>query len=92
MRETQTIVERNLITLLKSDLIKSEFSLNNFRIDTLAFDMKSKPFVIIEFKRDKSFSVIDQGYAYLSLMLNNKADLLKKVSKLFLKITKPWKL
>jgi predicted transport protein len=31
-------------------------------------------FVIIEYKRDKNFSVIDQGYAYLSLMLNNKAD------------------
>jgi predicted transport protein len=30
--------------------------------------------VIIEYKRDKNFSVIDQGYAYLSLMLNNKAD------------------
>lgn len=73
-KEIQTIVEHNLITLLKLDLIKSEFSLNNFRIDTLAFDMEAKSFVIIEFKRDKSFSVIDQGYAYLSLMLNNKAD------------------
>ncbi len=30
--------------------------------------------MIIEYKRDKSFSVIDQGYAYLALMLNNKAD------------------
>lgn len=31
-------------------------------------------FVIIEYKKDKNFSVIDQRYAYLSLMLNNKAD------------------
>lgn len=31
-------------------------------------------FVIIEFKRDKNVSVIDQGYAYLALLLNNKAD------------------
>ena len=30
--------------------------------------------MIIEYKRDRSFSVIDQGYAYLSLMLNHKAD------------------
>ncbi|MCM8756840.1 MAG: hypothetical protein NC817_02240 [Candidatus Omnitrophica bacterium] len=30
--------------------------------------------MIIEYKKDRSFSVIDQGYAYLSLMLNNKAD------------------
>jgi predicted transport protein len=48
--------------------------LNNFRIDTLAFDHDASAFVKIEFKRDKNFSVIDQGYAYLSLMLNNKAD------------------
>lgn len=54
--------------------MKSEFSLNNFRIDTLAFDKDAGTFVIIEYKRDKNFSVIDQGYAYLSLMLNNKAD------------------
>ena len=30
--------------------------------------------MIIEYKRDRSFSVIDQGFAYLALMLNNKAD------------------
>lgn len=73
-KDIQSLVEKNLNSLLKLDLIKSEFSLNNFRIDSLAFDTETKSFVIIEFKRDKSFSVIDQGYAYLSLMLNNKAD------------------
>ncbi len=61
-------------SLLKLDFIRSEFSLNNFRIDTLAFDTELKAFIIIEYKRDKTFSVIDQGYACLSLMLNNKAD------------------
>lgn len=30
--------------------------------------------MIIEYKQDKSFSVVDQGYAYLSAMLNNKTD------------------
>jgi predicted transport protein len=54
--------------------VRSEFSLDNFRIDTFAFDKEANAFVIIEYKRDKSFSVIDQGYAYLALMLNNKAD------------------
>ncbi|MFD2523071.1 DUF5655 domain-containing protein [Emticicia soli] len=73
-KEIQTLVEQNLKTLLHLDFICSEFSLNNFRLDTLAFDLENKSFVIIEYKRDKSFSVIDQGYAYLSLMLNNKAD------------------
>lgn len=73
-REIQQLAEKNLNTLLRLDFIRSEFSLNNFRIDTLAFDREAKSFVIVEYKRDKTFSVIDQGYAYLSLMLNNKAD------------------
>lgn len=73
-REIQRLTEENLDTLLQLDFVRSEFSLNNFRIDTLAFDPEAKSFVIIEYKRDKTFSIIDQGYAYLSLMLNNKAD------------------
>lgn len=73
-KDIQKLVEKNLPVLLKLDFICSEFALNNFRIDTLGFDNDSKSFVIIEYKRDRSLSVIDQGYAYLSLMLNNKAD------------------
>jgi hypothetical protein len=44
------------------------------RIDTLAFDNESKAFVIIEYKKDRNFSVVDQGIGYLNLMLNDKAD------------------
>lgn len=73
-RKIQQLTEQNLQALLRLNFIRSEFSLNNFRIDTLAFDQEAKAFIIIEYKRDKTFSVIDQGYAYLSLMLNNKAD------------------
>ena len=73
-KEIQKFTEQNLQTLLGLNLIRSEFSLNNFRVDTLAFDSDAKSFVIIEYKRDKTYSVIDQGFAYLSLMLNNKAD------------------
>lgn len=77
-REIQHLVEANLNTLLGLEFVKSEFtisgSVQQLRIDTLAFDRKNKAFVIIEYKQDKSFSVVDQGYAYLSVMLNNKAD------------------
>lgn len=73
-KEIQYLTEQNLKTVFGLDFVKSEFALNNFRIDTLAFDKEANAFVIIEYKRDKNFSVIDQGYAYLSLMLNNKAD------------------
>src|SRR5690606_32341252 len=61
-------------TIFGLDFVRSEFPIGNFRIDTLAFDKDTSSFVIIEYKRDKNFSVVDQGYAYLSLMLNNKAD------------------
>lgn len=68
------MVETNLHTLFGFEFITSEFELNGLRVDTLGFDKESKSFVIIEYKRDKNISVIDQGYAYLALLLNNKAD------------------
>lgn len=73
-KELQALCENNLSKLLGYKFVKSEFNINQFRIDTLAFDENARSFTIIEYKRDKNFSVIDQGYAYLSLMLNNKAD------------------
>lgn len=73
-KEIQDLTEKNLKDIFGLQIVKSEFSLNGLRIDTLAYDNENNSFVIIEYKRDKNFSVIDQGYAYLSLMLNNKAD------------------
>lgn len=70
----QSLVEENLNEVFGLSFVASEFPLNNLRIDTLAFDEEANSFVIIEYKRDKNFTVIDQGYAYLALLLNNKAD------------------
>lgn len=68
------MTEENLQTVFGLDFVRTEFGLHNLYIDTLTFDSENKSFVIIEYKKDKSFSVVDQGYAYLALMLNNKAD------------------
>src|SRR5262249_15074747 len=73
-RDLQRLTEDNLSTVFGLKFVRTEFQLNGLRIDTLAFDPETKSFVILEYKRDRSFSVIDQGYAYLSLMLNHKAD------------------
>ncbi|MDO8946882.1 MAG: DUF5655 domain-containing protein [Desulfocapsaceae bacterium] len=73
-KEIQSLTEQNLSNIFRLNFIRSEFSINSFRIDSLAFDKETNSFVIIEYKRGNNFSVIDQGYAYLSLMLNNKAD------------------
>ena len=73
-KEIQNLTEDNLVNVFDLQIVKSEFSLNGLRIDTLAYDNENNSFVIIEYKRGKNFSVVDQGYAYLSLMLNNKAE------------------
>jgi len=73
-KTVQSLVEANLEDVFGLQFVTTEFALNGLRIDTLAFDVETNAFVVIEYKRDKSFSVIDQGYAYLALMLNNKAD------------------
>jgi hypothetical protein len=72
--EIQRLTEANLHDLFEHDFVKSEFELHGLRIDTLAFDNESKTFVIIEYKKDRNFSVVDQGMAYLNILLNNKAD------------------
>lgn len=73
-KDIQHLVENNLDNLFSLQFVKSEFAVDSFRVDTLAFDQENNSFVIIEYKRDKTFSVIDQGYTYMSLLLNNKAD------------------
>lgn len=73
-KEIQEVIEGNLKEVFNLDFVKSEFQVKNFRVDTLGYDRENKSFVIIEYKKDKNFSVIDQGYTYLSLMLNNKSD------------------
>ncbi len=73
-KEIQRMTEQNLEEIFGLEFVKTEVAKGDLRMDTLAFDNETKSFVVIEYKKDRSFSVIDQGYAYLSLLLNNKAD------------------
>jgi len=73
-KDIQILIEKNIQILFGLQFVKTELKLNGLRIDTLGFDQQSKSFVIIEYKKNKSYSVIDQGYSYLSLLINNKAD------------------
>lgn len=81
-KDIQKLTEANLETIFGLRFVSGasnhEFSVRaqeqDFYIDTIAFDETQKSIVIIEYKKDKSFSVIDQGFAYLSAMLNHKAD------------------
>ena len=73
-RDLQRLFEQNLQTLMNLEIVKSECTIKDKRLDTLAFDPQSKAFVIIEYKRDRNTSVFDQGITYLNLMLQHKAD------------------
>ncbi|SDH58075.1 endonuclease NucS domain-containing protein [Myroides phaeus] len=73
-KEIQQLFEANLENITGWKFIKSEFSIKANRIDTLAYDEENNSFVIIEYKRERSYSVVDQGVSYLNLMLENRAD------------------
>lgn len=73
-KELQNFFENNIETILGYKFIDTEFLVGDFRIDSLAFDEESKSFRIIEYKNVKNHSLVDQGYTYLKLMLERKAD------------------
>lgn len=74
----QNFTEKNLDIIFGLKFVCSEFQVENFRLDTIGFDEETKSFVIIEYKKDQSFSITDQGFAYLALMLNHKPDFILK--------------
>lgn len=73
-KELQNFFENNIETILGYKFIDTEFIVGDFRIDSLAFNEESKSFRIIEYKNVKNHSLVDQGYTYLKLMLERKAD------------------
>ena len=87
-KEIQNFVESNTEEIFKIRFVSSEFSLDGLRFDSVCFDEETKSFVIIEYKKDSSFSIIDQGFAYLSTMLSHKADLILEYNETTGKILK----
>jgi hypothetical protein len=73
-KDIQSVIENNTQELFGLKFIKNEFPVNGYRLDTLCFNDETKSFVIIEYKNTNSYSVVDQGFTYLSTMLNNKSD------------------
>ena len=73
-KDIQSLIEKHTQDLFNLQFVTSEFSVGGYRVDTLCFNEETNSFVIIEYKNTNSYSVIDQGYTYLSTMLNNKSD------------------
>ena len=77
-KELQTYIENNMKTILGFQFIETEFSVGNFRIDSLGYDRESNAFRIVEYKNIKNGSLVDQGYTYLKILLERKADFVLK--------------
>lgn len=82
-KEMQKFCEQNLETLLGLQFVATEFSVAQFRFDTVSFSAASNSFIIIEYKNDRNFSVVDQGYSYIATLLNHKADFVLRYNQVF---------
>ena len=66
-REIQRLTEANLQEVFDLILVRSEFELHGLRIDALAFDKDSAGFVIIDYKKDRNFSVVARNSIYFNI-------------------------
>lgn len=72
--KVQRLIEKNLPVLLDLDFLITEFSIDSYRFDSVAYNPESNAFVIIEYKKVRCDRLVDQGYAYLGVLLNRKAE------------------
>lgn len=71
-KELQLLCENNLMKLVNLYFVDTEFTVSNFRLDTVAFDLEANAFVIIEYKNKRNISVIDKGIHIYQLCLTIK--------------------
>lgn len=74
--EMQRITEANLKTIFGLELVKSEYQLENYSFDTLAFNPETKAFEIIEYKKKEEKSIVEQGIAYFRVLSERQKEVL----------------
>lgn len=78
-KQLQTLIENNLGTMFDMTFVDSEFwTTHGGRIDTLAIDSDKRP-VVLEYKADKSSTVLLQGLYYMDWLVENTAEFEKLV-------------
>lgn len=79
-KDIQKFVEDHIPDILgeEYEFVCTEFSVGNFRIDSLAFNKETKSFIIIEDKKVESKSLLAQGLTYLKLLKDRKAEFILK--------------
>lgn len=83
-KDIQTFVENHIPDILgeEYEFVCTEFSVGDFRIDSLAFNKETKSFIIIEDKKVENKSLVDQGLTYLKLLRDRKADFILKYNEI----------
>ena len=84
-KKLQAMIERHIEIFLHVRFVASEYSTGKThagRIDTLALDENFCP-TIIEYKRNSSTNVINQGLFYLDWLMDHKAEFEQLVQKQF---------
>jgi len=79
-KQLQRLIENNIDKIFDMEFIATEhLTSHGGKIDTLAIDRENRP-VIIEYKEDKSATVLLQGLYYMDWLVENKAEFEKLVS------------
>lgn len=83
-KDLQVFIEKHITDILgeEYEFVCTEFSVGNFRIDSLAFNKETKSFIIIEDKKVETKSLIDQGLTYLKLLRDRKAEFILKYNEI----------
>ena len=83
-KDIQSFVEKHIHDILgeEYEFVCTEFSVGNFRIDTLAFNKETKSFILIEDKKVENKSLVDQGLTYLKLLKDRRADFILKYNEI----------
>lgn len=58
-RELQNFFENNMYEITNYKFLKSEFSIDDYRLDSVAYDEENNAFIIVEYKRGKNESLVD---------------------------------
>lgn len=72
-KQLQKFVEDNLKEIFGIQLLASEYTISDGRMDSLGIDENNSP-VIIEYKRHSNDNVINQGLFYLNWLVDHKGD------------------
>lgn len=83
-KDIQSFVENHIPDILgeEFEFVCTEFTVGDFRIDSLAFNKETKSFIIVEDKKVENKSLVDQGLTYLKLLRDRKADFILKYNEI----------